>query len=71
MAEKKAITVDMQPVGRRIDIQPGETILDEAQEIVSKIKEGFHPQEILNSMVSPVLGVHTGPRAVAICGYTE
>ena len=58
MAEKKAITVDLQPVGRRIDIQPGETILDEAQ-------------EILISMVSPVLGVHTGPRAVAICGYTE
>ncbi|MCJ7732910.1 MAG: DegV family protein [Anaerolineales bacterium] len=45
--------------------------LNEAQEIVSKIKEEFHPREILISMVSPVLGVHTGPRAVAICGYTE
>jgi len=45
--------------------------LGEAQEIVSKINEEFHPQEILVSMVSPVLGVHTGPRAVAICGYTE
>jgi fatty acid-binding protein DegV len=71
MAEKKAITVDMQSVGRRIDIQPGETILNEAEEIVLKIKEEFHPREILISMVSPVLGVHTGPRAVAICGYAE
>ncbi len=28
MADKKTFTVDMQPVGRRIDIQPGETILN-------------------------------------------
>ncbi len=28
MADKKIFTVDMQPIGRRIDIQPGETILD-------------------------------------------
>lgn len=44
--------------------------LEEAQELVGKIEEEFHPVEILISIVSPVLGVHTGPRAVAICGYT-
>jgi DegV family protein with EDD domain len=44
---------------------------DEAQQIVEKIKGEYQPLEILTSIVSPVLGVHTGPRAVAICGYEE
>ena len=43
---------------------------EEAQEMVRKIEEELHPAEIILSIVSPVLGVHTGPRAVAICGYT-
>jgi DegV family protein with EDD domain len=42
-----------------------------AQQIVEKIKGEYQPMEILTSIVSPVLGVHTGPRAVAICGYEE
>lgn len=45
--------------------------LEEAQALVAKIREEFEPAEILLSIVSPVLGVHTGPRAVAICGYTS
>lgn len=45
--------------------------LEEAQEIVDRIKREFDPEELILSIVSPVLGVHTGPRAVAICGYTE
>ncbi len=44
---------------------------DEALQIVERIKKEYQPLEILTSIVSPVLGVHTGPRAVAICGYTE
>jgi len=44
---------------------------DEAQQIIERIKSEYQPLEILISMVSPVLGVHTGPRAVAICGYNE
>lgn len=44
---------------------------EEAQELVRKIEQEFQPTEIILSIVSPVLGVHTGPRAVAICGYTS
>jgi DegV family protein with EDD domain len=44
---------------------------EEAQEIVSRIEKEIQPVEIILSIVSPVLGVHTGPRAIAICGYTD
>jgi DegV family protein with EDD domain len=44
--------------------------LQEAQELVQQIEEEFQPAELILSIVSPVLGVHTGPRAIAICGYT-
>lgn len=45
--------------------------LEEAQEIVRRIEQEIQPVEIIVSIVSPVLGVHTGPRAIAICGYTS
>jgi len=44
---------------------------EEAQTLAEKIKAEINPKEIIISIVSPVLGVHTGPRAVAICGYSE
>jgi len=44
---------------------------DEARAVAEKIKAEFDPEEVIISIVSPVLGVHTGPRAVAICGYAE
>lgn len=43
----------------------------EAEGLAEKIKSAVNPREILISIVSPVLGVHTGPKAVAICGYSE
>jgi len=43
----------------------------EAETLAEKIKSEINPTEIIISIVSPVLGVHTGPRAVAICGYAE
>ena len=45
--------------------------LQEARALVEKIEAEIDPKEIIVSIVSPVLGVHTGPRAVAICGYSE
>lgn len=45
--------------------------LEEAKTLADKIKSEIDPEEIIISIVSPVLGVHTGPRAVAICGYSE
>ena len=44
---------------------------EEAQELAQKIEAEFQPDEIILSIVSPILGVHTGPRAIAICGYTS
>ena len=45
--------------------------LEEAEEIKDRIQGEFQPEELVLGIVSPVLGVHTGPGAVAICGYTE
>jgi DegV family protein with EDD domain len=45
--------------------------LEEAQDLARRIEEEFQPAELILSIVSPVLGVHTGPRAIAICGYTS
>ncbi len=44
---------------------------EEAKELAEKIKQEFNPKELFISIVSPVLGVHTGPKALAICGYNE
>ena len=45
--------------------------LEEVEETANQIREEFQPEELIIGIVSPVLGVHTGPGAVAICGYTE
>jgi DegV family protein with EDD domain len=45
--------------------------LEEAQKLLEKVEREFSPQELLLRLVSPVLGAHTGPRAVALCGYAE
>ncbi|MBN2047579.1 MAG: DegV family protein [Anaerolineaceae bacterium] len=45
--------------------------LEEAQALAKQIQEELNPKEIFINIVSPILGVHTGPRAIAICGYSE
>ncbi|MEN6409975.1 MAG: DegV family protein [Anaerolineaceae bacterium] len=45
--------------------------LEEAQELAERVRREYSPREIFISIVSPVLGVHTGPRAIALCGYAE
>jgi DegV family protein with EDD domain len=45
--------------------------LEEAEALAQQVKAEYAPKELFISIVSPVLGVHTGPRAVALCGYTE
>jgi DegV family protein with EDD domain len=45
--------------------------LPEAQAMAERIQGEIAPKELFISIVSPVLGVHTGPRAVALCGYAE
>ncbi len=44
---------------------------EEAEKLVQRIREEFHPVEILTSITGPVLGINTGPRALAIAGYYE
>jgi DegV family protein with EDD domain len=45
--------------------------LPEAQALAERVQHDYSPQELFISIVSPVLGVHTGPRAIALCGYNE
>jgi DegV family protein with EDD domain len=45
--------------------------LQEAQELAAKIKETFNPIELIINITGPVLGINTGPRALALCGYSE
>ena len=45
--------------------------LADAEAVAAQIKNDFAPAEIFIQIVSPILGVHTGPGAVALCGYSE
>jgi DegV family protein with EDD domain len=44
--------------------------LAEAEELAERVRREFSPAELFISIVSPVLGTHTGPRAIALCGYS-
>ncbi|HOT91808.1 MAG TPA: DegV family protein [Anaerolineae bacterium] len=46
-------------------------VLPDAEALAARVQAEFAPAELIISIVSPVLGVHTGPRAIALCGYTE
>ena len=43
---------------------------EEAQALADRIREEFAPEELLVNMTGPVLGINTGPGALALCGYT-
>lgn len=45
--------------------------LPEAQALAEKVQQEYAPVEMFITIVSPALGVHTGPGAVALCGYAE
>lgn len=44
---------------------------DEAQKLAEDIKEEFDPEELIINITGPVLGINTGPGALALCGYIE
>lgn len=44
---------------------------EEAAALAERVRQDINPVEMFISIVSPVLGVHTGPRALALCGYSE
>jgi fatty acid-binding protein DegV len=45
--------------------------LTEAQALTERIKRDYTPLELLVNITGPVLGIHTGPGALALCGYRE
>ena len=45
--------------------------LPEALALADRIKREYNPSELLVNITGPVLGIHTGPRALALCGYAE
>jgi DegV family protein with EDD domain len=43
--------------------------IEEAEALMERVKQQYSPAEIFISMTSPILGTHTGPKALALCGY--
>lgn len=43
----------------------------DATALAEQVRRDHAPAELVIHIVSPCLGVHTGPRAIALCGYTE
>jgi DegV family protein with EDD domain len=59
------------PAGQlHIAVMHGDAPKD-AGKIVSRMEREFPRAELLTDITGPVLGVHTGPRAIALCGYAE
>lgn len=44
---------------------------DEAEALAERIRQDYAPKEMTITIASPVLGAHTGPKAVGIMGYSE
>ena len=44
---------------------------DEARILEERVRREYAPEELLITIVNPTLGAHTGPRAVALCGYSD
>jgi DegV family protein with EDD domain len=47
------------------------TALEEAEKLAEFIQKELKPVEILINETSPILGINTGPKALALAGYTD
>ena len=45
--------------------------LDDAEALAERIRRDWNPIELLINTTGPVLGINTGPGALALCGYDE
>lgn len=43
--------------------------IEEAEALAERVRSEYSPVELFISITSPILGAHTGPRALALCGY--
>lgn len=46
-------------------------VLAEAERLAARLRAQLNPSELLINMTGPVLGLNTGPGALALCGYAE
>jgi fatty acid-binding protein DegV len=44
---------------------------EEAKALAERIQAEYQPEELLINLTGPVLGINTGPRALALAGYWE
>ena len=44
---------------------------EDAALLAERARQEYRPAELLVNITGPVLGLHTGPRALALCGYAE
>jgi len=44
---------------------------EEAERLAERVRREYNPTELLINCTGPVLGVNTGPGALALCGYFE
>ena len=42
-----------------------------ARELMARVKAELRPAELVMNITGPVLGINTGPGALALCGYYE
>ncbi len=54
----------------RIAVLHGDAIED-AHLLEGRIREAYEPLELIINITGPVLGINTGPGALALCGYAE
>jgi len=45
--------------------------LEEAEKLAERVRDAFDPVELILNITGPVLGINTGPGALALCGYAE
>jgi DegV family protein with EDD domain len=58
----------LDPQNLRVAVLHG-NVPDQAQALADRIAREIQPRELLINMTGPVLGVNTGPGALALCGY--
>lgn len=44
---------------------------EEAQYLAERVREVLDPVELFVNITGPVLGINTGPGALALCGFVE
>ena len=75
---KKALQALVQEFSDSLDISKRTRIAvlhgdarGDAEKLADRVRREFSPAEIIMNTTGPVIGIHTGPGAIALCGYSE